>query len=171
MSEESEKTAAILGKIKAKQWKEMGKTVIGLKEFTEVGGLSNLLEGLKETLSLQVQDAFSPLRNEINEQLAELLNPIMPAVVAVVNEAGVYIQMSIKAWVALFTGDWNTFIKWMEDSMSEGLKSWRKDVQNWWADMMKGWEGFWKDLEKGTHGFFADVGKGWSGFWSDLGWK
>ena len=167
----SEKTLAILGKIKAKQWKAMGKTVEQMREFAEEGGMGAFVGDLKDTLSLQVQDALAPLKNEVNEALMEALAPIMPTIVQFLTDGTDFLVIGIKSWEAILTGKWDEFIKWMEANTSAELKKWRRDVQNWWADMMKGWEGFWDDLEKGTHGFFADIGKGWSGFWRDLGWK
>ena len=40
----SEKALGIIAKIKAKQWKEMGRAITEVKEFTEAGGITGLVD-------------------------------------------------------------------------------------------------------------------------------
>ena len=78
MSEEaSEKALTLMTKIKAKQWKEMGRTVNDFKEFTEAGGIANIGGQITEAVKLQLTDWLSPLTNEITTLINTALQPFL----------------------------------------------------------------------------------------------
>lgn len=170
MSEEtSEKALSIIAKIKAKQWKEMGRTVTQIKDFTEAGGMGDFVGDLKDTLSLQVQDALAPLKNEVNEAIMEALTPIMPEIVIFMTGVTDQFVLAIKSWEAILTGNWDAFFAWMSRTASDDMKHLKNDIRQFFDDMFSGKMG--RELSKGWEGFWTDIGAGWSGFWRDLGWK
>jgi len=174
--EASEKALTIIAKIKAKQWKAMGKTVEQMKEFADSGGLEGFVGDLQETLSLQVQDALAPLKNEVNEAVMNALAPIMPQIVEFLAGVTDFLVVGIGGLEALLTGNWDTWIdkqirKFQKDleSLNPLLREAHDNIQKWrymWEHgrggeaIAAGWEGFW-----------TDVGAGWEGFWRDVGWR
>lgn len=165
----SEKALLIIAKIKAKQWKEMGKTVTQMREFTEANVIESFLEGIKEAWSLQVADALSPLKNEVRELVSTALEPIMPLITTVLNEATTWVGVAVNSWKAILTGQWDVFFKYMNANMSDDMKVLKNNVNKFLYDLSRGWQGFLSDIGKGWEGFWTDVGKGWSGFWRDTG--
>jgi len=159
----SDKTLALLGKIKSKQWKAMGETVIGLKELVEMGGVG-ILGHLEESLTLEMGKLFSPLQNEINDALTEALSPIMPYITTVMNELTVWFKLAVESWKAIFTGQWDDVLKDitklitsnMDDTQIQTLNK----ITGFLYDIRVSWERGWKKL-----------GKKWEDFWRSLGWK
>ena len=171
MAEEvaTNKTLEILAKIKAKQWKAMGKTVEQMREFTEEAGMGDFVSDLKETLSLQIQEVLAPLKNEINAAVVEALEPIMPLIVEFMAGITNLLVGGIKSWEAILTGNWDKFFAWMSKTATDDMKVLKNNIRQFFDDMFSGAMG--RDLMKGWEGFWGDIGKGWSGFWSDLGWR
>jgi archaellum component FlaC len=66
-----------LAKIPDKQWKSMGDFFDQASEFSKSGGMQSFLGGpadlIKDTLLLQAQALFSPITNELNQFVAEVL--------------------------------------------------------------------------------------------------
>lgn len=77
-SARAEKAIVALGKIKDKSWKSMEKAFISINEVVKSGGFSGLMggtaEGVKEQLKTSVRGLFSPIENEINQFIANLLS-------------------------------------------------------------------------------------------------
>lgn len=167
MSEEADKTAGILAKIKAKQWKEMGRAIEKMREFSEAQVIESFLDGLKETWRRQVADALSPLNNEVNELVTAALDPLMPMITTFLND----FTDLITNWEVKITLGWEGFLS----DIMKGMEGFDRDVERMWQGFLRdtkiGWKGFLKDIGKGWEGFLSDIGKGWSGFWRDLGWK
>lgn len=166
MSEEADKTAGILAKIKAKQWKEMGKTVTQMKDFAEANVIESFLDGLKETWRLQVDNALSPLTNEVTTMITEALEPIMPMITDTINELTVLLTRGMGALTALLTGKWDSWIKEetvrFQKDVIENLEGPLREAHNMIQKfrfmvekgqlgeaLALGWEGFWRDVERG----------------------
>lgn len=198
MSEESEKTASILAKIKPKQWKAMGKTVEQMKEFTEEAGMGDFVSDLKDTLSLQIADVLAPLKNDVNEAVMEALKPILPEIVTFMTGITETIVLGIDAWEAILTGRWDAWFSEQTLKFQTGMDSWSDDLKAFHLEVQKArhawdknfkqfvtdWENFWKDplgsigqLREGVNaayndwaaGVGQDLAAGWSGFWRDTG--
>ena len=194
MSEESEKAATILAKIKAKQWKEMGKTVEGLKDFTESGGIVSFADSLTEAFNLQVEDFLSPLKNEIMDKLGEALEPIMPFVTTALNEALDQLIFGMDGIEAYLTGNFDTWLADETVKFQAGIDLWPEEikkihleiqkVRHAWdkslAQIVRDWENFWKDplgsfrqlntdYNEWAAGVGQDIGAMWSGFWRETG--
>ena len=168
------KTLKLLAKIKAKEWKAMGETVEQMRDFT--GGMDSLAANLKETLSLQVENALAPLMNEVDAAVMEALAPIMPLISEFLTEVGEMFSLGLGAITALIEGDWDEFIK-------KETIDFQKDMENLEGPlrdahtMIQKFQYMWthdRGLEAiglGFAGFRRDVGLGWAGFWRDLGWE
>lgn len=167
--EASEKALTIIAKIKAKQWKAMGKTVEQMKEFADSGGLESLGAEFAETLSLQVQDALSPLLNEVTTAVNEALAPIMPEIVILMTGVTDQLVLAVKSWEAILTGNWDDFFAWMNKTATDDMKTLKNNIRQYFDDMFSGKMG--RDLMAGWEGFWTDVGAGWEGFWRDVGWR
>lgn len=59
-----------LGKTKDSAWSDIAETVVGLNEFVLKGGLASI----KETFKTQIDAILSPLTNEVNQIVADLLS-------------------------------------------------------------------------------------------------
>lgn len=167
MSEESEKTAGILAKIKAKQWKEMGKAVTQMKEFAEADVISSFLDNLKTTVTLELGYYFSDLNNEINAAVSDALEPIMPEIILVLGGLTDFVKFEAATWKGIITGEWDELFKFMSEKMSDDMKTLKNNIRQFFDDMFSGKMG--RELMTGWEGFWTDVGAGWEGFWRDTG--
>lgn len=164
---EANKTLTELSKIKKDQWKSMGETLGVLKDFMDTGGIS-FFDRIEETWSLQVQNALSPLLNEINELVATALKPIMPLIMATLNEATDWIKVAVGSWEAVFTGEWDEVLKDIEAKMPDWFKEWKNLFQDTlWKFLEKILKPFWEatlaPATQATASWLAD-------FWHSLGW-
>ena len=158
----SDKTLKLLGKIKSKQWKAMGETVIGLKELVEMGGVG-ILGNLQETLTLEMGKLFSPLKNEINDLITKAMEPFMPYVTGVMNEVMPFITRGMGYITAILTGK-------LDEWMAKETTTLQKDMDKWdgWIDdLRRHWQGLLYKWDKELRAF----GKEWAKFWRSLGWK
>ena len=166
----SDKTLALLGKIKSKQWKAMGETVIGMRELVDAGGTGDFFSDLADSWSLEVEKALSPLKNEINDLINEALKPIMPLIKATLNEATEWIAISVGSWEAIITGEWDRVFQLISDKMPVAFKLWKNDINQFFYDMDKNIMNWLDDLAKKVTQWGKDVGKAWSSFWKSMGW-
>ena len=100
-SYEAQKFAEEIAKIKPEQWKGLNETFKTIKSYLdmEVGGaMSTMVEGVVETARLKFEETLSPLKNEINGLINQLLEPILPMIAGLV-EFLVPIIGSIASWV------------------------------------------------------------------------
>ena len=70
LSREAEETLKALSKVKPKTWKVMGDTIETITDFVDsgvVGGLRDIGQDFKDTLSLQVESVLAPLSNQIDQ--------------------------------------------------------------------------------------------------------
>ena len=78
---ETQKSLEALSKIDKDEWKAMASTAETLNSFVSLGGTSELITiltgSIKETITLQIESVLSPLKNEINQQITDLINPFL----------------------------------------------------------------------------------------------
>ena len=88
-----EATEAIkaIGKTDKSTWKDISNSIIGLNDFVSAGGIKGMMESLKKTSDLQIADALSPFKNEINQLLTTQLQPIKGLINDITNELGTFI--------------------------------------------------------------------------------
>ena len=169
-------------KIKEKEWKAMTGTLGALQEIVATGGLEGMFDRLQETWSLQVENALSPLTNQINQAVSEALQPILPEIAIVLNEMANLISVSVGSWKAIFTGEWDEVF----DDISAMMPQWMLDFKNEFIqrlyDIFRGvnFSGLISDLTFTTPGVSPGLGLGmdigqaiagwWYDLWTSLGW-
>ena len=183
-NKETQKTIEDLSKIKPQAWKAMGNTIETLADFVEggvFGGLKDIGQDFKDTLSLQVEEALSPLKNQIDQALSDAFAPIMPEIQAFTTEMADWFALSIGSWKALITGQWDDVLADITKKMPDWFKTMKNNFREWWDDL-------WSDIGRGDIGRTADIPgvplggsigidigtaivAAWTGFWSDLGWR
>lgn len=77
-------------------WADIKESTSNLNKFMELGGAAVIIEGFKETIDLQIQDALSPLTNEINQLLADALAPFDEMLNNIFNELGQFVAENAK---------------------------------------------------------------------------
>jgi len=165
-------------KIKEREWKAMTGTLGALKDIVDAGGLEGMFDRLGETWSLQVENALSPLVNEVSQLVAEALKPIMPMINATLNEATDWITISVGSWEAIFTGKWDEVFKDISAKMPAWMIDFKNMVNQWWYDVLTQWQ---RDrqaqIAAGTAAGQAalswanDVNQWWYELWGSLGWR
>lgn len=160
MGEEAEKAATILAKIKKDQWKAMSETILELKELP---GLGDMYTSLEDSLKLEMEKLFSPLKNEINDLITTAMEPFMPFVKQALNEAVTYLTRGMDFLTALLTGKLDTW-------MTKETTTLQKEIDKWpdeWKKIHTNVQKFIYEMEKS----WARIGKTWSDFWRGLGYK
>jgi len=173
-----------MSKIKPQAWKAMGETIVILKDFVDdgvIGGFKDIGQDLKDSLSLTVQEALSPLKNEVEQAFAEALEPIMPEIQAFTMEKASWFRIAIGTWEAVIKGQWDDVLQDISDKMPDWFKRLKNDFRDrldeMFANLLSGSiEGL-----SNMPGLPTGVGTGfdiaqaivaaWTGFWSDLGWQ
>ena len=165
-------------KIKEKEWKAMTATVGVFKDLMREGGVEGMFERLADTWELQVQNALSPLTNEVTQLVAEALKPIMPMITAVLNEATTWITIAVGSWEAVFTGEWDEVFKDIEAKMPEWMKDFKNSLNQWWYETYNEWK---RDrdaqIAAGTaigqdiRTWGNEVNQWWYDLWGSLGWR
>ena len=160
----------------------MSREILG--DFIEsgvIGGFRDIGQDLKESLSLTVQEALSPLKNEVEQALAEALEPIMPEIVAFTNEIGSWFRIAIGSWEAVIKGEWDDVLA----DISKKMPDWFKQLKNDFRDRL---DEIFSNLAGGSIEGLSNmpllptgVGTGldiaqaitsaWVGFWQSVGWK
>ena len=77
---EQQKALEAMAKIKPEQWKGINANLTILKDFMDLdapGIFRQMKFSITETVSLKMQELFSPLKNEINAQINDILNPFI----------------------------------------------------------------------------------------------
>jgi len=193
---EAEEAMKIISKIKPKVWKAMSGVLEGIKDIASGGVVETIgtfSDDLVETISLQLGDAFAPIKNEVNELLSTVLEPIMPAITTVLNEVQDKLVVGMGAIEALLTGNWDDWFLEQQlkfqagmDGWSEDLKAFHLEVQKFMYNMKKRWDEFLLNpfetladasLSPGA-GLGIDIGMdignaiiaAWTGFWQETGW-
>ena len=88
-----EATEAIkaIGKTDKSTWKDISDSITGLNDFVSAGGIKGMMESLKKTSDLQIAEALSPFKNEIDQLLTEQLQPVKDLIINISNEVGDFI--------------------------------------------------------------------------------
>ena len=172
--EQAKKFVEEASKIKPKQWKAMTETIGAFADFIDSGvsgGISDITQDLKDTLSLTIEDALSPLANEVEQALAEALAPIMPEIQAFTSEMGQWFAISIGSWKSIITGDWDAVLQDISDKMPDWFKQFKNDFNKFLYESSQERISDFEQWRQDMDAFFGNVVAGWSGFWRDLGWQ
>ena len=181
---EAEEALTVMSKIKPKSWKAIGETTQIFMDFLDsgvFGGLKDIGEDFKTTLSLQVEEALAPLTNQIDQALSDAFAPIMPEIQAFTTEIADWFAIAIGTWEAVIKGKWDDVLQDITDKMPDWFKKLKNDFRDRLDKMLD-------DLKSGSietlsslPGLPTGVGTGfdiaqsivaaWTGFWRDLGWK
>jgi len=88
-----EATEAItaIGKMDRGMWSDARITIEGIKSIVEAGGLGAITESFMETIKLQIEDMLSPLTNEINQLIGEVMAPIKVLLNDIINNLSQFI--------------------------------------------------------------------------------
>ena len=143
-------------KIKEREWKAMTGTVGALQEFAAVGGLEGMFDRLSETWSLQVENALSPLTNEVTQLVAEALAPFMPMITETMNQITNYLTLGMGAIEAALTGNWDSWIEEQTIKFQKGMEGWDDDWKAFHTNVQK----LLDDLEKNRASFQLDATSG-----------
>jgi hypothetical protein len=85
-----------LNKIQPEQWHNIKLSVQGLNEFVTAGGnneiVQTFIDQVKETVTSNINDALSPLTNEINAQMQILLDPLNKLLSEIANNMSSFIS-------------------------------------------------------------------------------
>ena len=184
LSKEAEETLQALSKVKPKTWKVMGDTITTFADFIDdgaFGGLRDIGQDFKDTLSLQVQEALSPLKNEVEQALAEALAPIMPEIQAFTTGIADFFVLAIKSWEAIITGQWDEVLQDITNIMPDWFKQLKNDFRDRLDEMFNNLRSGSIEGLSNLPGLPTGVGTGfgiaesivaaWTSFWRDLGWK
>jgi len=169
------------GKIKEKEWKAMTGTLGALKDIVDAGGMEGMLDRWQETLSLQVENAFSPLANEVSQAVADALAPILPMITATLQEVTKYFTLGLGGLEAALTGNWDTWIETeivkFQDSMSGWSEEWInfhtqvqiffRTIEKWRADQIAAGTA----AGQAALSWANDVNQWWYDLWGSLGWR
>lgn len=155
----SDKFMALASKIKKNQWVAMNETLINLRELT---GLRSVYDSLQESLALEIEKAFSPLKNELVDLMNTALEPFMPFVKDAVNEATTYLKRGIDYLTALLTGNLDTWMTQETVKLQKEMDTWGGDIALMRLALQKILYETEKWLKKAT--------QSWMKFFKDLGW-
>ena len=171
---EAKKFMEIASKIKLQEWKAMTGTLGSLKDIVDSGGMEGMFDRLAENWSLQVEDALSPLTNEISQAVSDALAPIMPEIQATLNEATDWIKIGVGSWKAVFTNEWDEVFEDINAKMPDWMKDFKNMFREWLYDLQ---QGVGAEFEEATSGRLTDietwgndVNQWWYELWISLGW-
>ncbi len=159
---EVQKSIEALAKFEKDEWVEMANTATSLNNFVALGGVSTLTSSIKETIKLQIDSLLSPLKNELNQGIAELINPLLEILTPVINDLTTFLADNAvgagvggiagliaskflpggSIWLILFALVGSVF----EDEITkffEGERSALSDTENFWPVLVRLWEYFW----------------------------
>ena len=177
-NKEATETLTQIAKVKKEEWNAMSTTITGMTELVQMGGLEGVFGRFEENLSLQVENALSPLTNEVNQLVAEALKPILPMISATLNEATDWITISVGSWEAVFTGKWDEVFEDISAKMPDWMKDFKNMVNQWWYDTLNAWKDALRDqialgTEIGTNitTWGNEVNQWWYDLWISLGWR
>ncbi len=74
---EVQKSIEALAKFEKDEWVEMANTATSLNNFVALGGVSTLTSSIKETIKLQIDSLLSPLTNNINQAITDIIAPFI----------------------------------------------------------------------------------------------
>ena len=86
-----QKSVEALSQIEKDEWRSMAETTLALNSFVELGGAGKLLSSIKDTIDLKMDEYLAPLQNEINQQITDLINPLIELITPVVNDLSTFI--------------------------------------------------------------------------------
>lgn len=81
----------VLAKIKSETWVDIRNSVGDLKEFATMGGTAKIVQTLKDTIQLQLDQAMSPITNQLNSIVTEVLGPIYKGLQAIASELATFV--------------------------------------------------------------------------------
>ena len=88
--ENTQKSVEALSNIEEKQWAYMATTAKGLKDFVQLGGMSEAIttmtNTLKESVKLEIQSVISPLMNDMNAIVTDAINDVLGPLMPYLNE-------------------------------------------------------------------------------------
>jgi hypothetical protein len=94
-SKEAEETMKTIASIPKEQWAMINQNVKLMRDFIHVDVQDFLTDRLTETITLKFQEALAPLKNEWNDLINTLLEPLMPFLEQIVD-----ILVPIVQWIA-----------------------------------------------------------------------
>ena len=88
-----EATEAIkaMGEMDRGMWSDARDTMGSIRAIVESGGLGAITESFTETIKLQIEDMLSPLTNEINQLIGEVMAPIKVLLNDIINELSQFV--------------------------------------------------------------------------------
>ena len=90
---ETQKSIEALSKIDKDEWNAIAITATTLNNFVTLGGVNTLTNSVKETIKLQIESILSPLTNEINQAMTEILTPFINDILTpVINELNTFLS-------------------------------------------------------------------------------
>ena len=123
---ETQKSIEALSKIEKDEWKTMSETATVLNSFVSLGGTSALVgsmtQSIKETIDLQIASVLSPLTNEFNQLVNDILSPILPLLQDIVNNLTAFISGAFDQFdktnlpPAFYGGSYGSYYEWLQDN-------------------------------------------------------
>ena len=94
---ETQKAIEALAKIDKDEWVDMSKAATQLNSFLSLGGIeaytAHFTKSIKDTIKLQIESILSPLTNEINQAITDLLTPfINDLLTPLINDLNTFIS-------------------------------------------------------------------------------
>ena len=90
---ETQKSIEALSKIDRDEWTAMATTATMLNSFVSLGGASTLISSVKETIKLQIDSILSPLTNEINQHITDILTPFISDILTpMINDLNAFLS-------------------------------------------------------------------------------
>jgi len=151
-----EATEAIteMAKTKSSTWSDIKDTVVDLKSFTAIGGVGAIVGRVQESISLTLEDALSPLSNEVNQLITDwmttnitpILNDIISRLSGFVsdNSTGSLIGGIVGEILTLFLPGGQLLVSLASligagiESLFKGIGGFIKDVQESWEQVLGG---------------------------------
>ena len=135
---ETQKSIEALSKIEKDEWKFMAATATTLNNFVSLGGIEELFSTLKnsinETIKLQIDALLSPLQNELDQGISDLLAPIMPFLTDAINDLSDVINIGFGAIDALLKGDLDQFLIDLKLERQDEVDAFQKAIsEDFWG--------------------------------------
>ena len=92
-NKETQKSIEALSNIERDEWKAMAVTVTMLNNFVSLGGADILTSSIKETIKLQIDSLLSPLMNEINQAITDIITPFVSDILTpMINDLNAFLS-------------------------------------------------------------------------------
>ncbi len=154
-----EATEAIteIAKTKSSTWSDIKDTVVDLRTLSTFGGAGAIITRLQDTISLTLEDALSPLSNEVNQLIVDWMTtnitPILNDIIG--NLAGFVSDHSTGSLIGGIIGEIATLflpggqlLVSLGALLGAGVESIIKGVGGFFKDVADSWEQFLGGAEK-----------------------